>query len=400
MSVGLIPIGYGKNIPVKYRPINMTGTVTSTFAYEHNRILYICLMLTDISKCRFQKINLLTNELVLIADIPLSSFGNTNIGNMIVDDNYIYIISYNATVYMYRIKIDTLVVDQITMPIPHSPVGCMGMMYDNKTIAIACDNCNLFFNTSTGECYNERDMPNNIGRYGYAVGKKLILTAPNSNTLTYVDAYRIEANTTYSITGLPVASATSVCYGDGKFYMTQVNRLIVYDEDTETVESVRVVPWTKTKDVKYTDGILFVMCADSNILYIYNISTNMYKTIILPWTIPNMNSSSVNIPCAFSGYYFLPYQTLCMVDYTEDSKYKLGHVFDQYIFILNETESSKYVYDNRFVEFKSSHLTIHDGELSYQTEDVDINNHIKKISVNKSDYGKIKSISYINKPLP
>ena len=208
--------------------------------------------------------------------------------------------------------------------------------------------------------------------------------------------YNMKTDVFSSITNLPVQSASAVCYGDGKFYIAQVNRLIIYDEETETVEDTIVVPWTKPKTISYTNGVLFVVCADVINLYIYNIRDKIYKVVYLPWSIPNLSQTSVTRPCAFKGYFFLPYRTMCVINYTEDSKYNMGYVFDQYVFITNRDNSEKYEYDDRFIELNESYLTIKDGDLEYTTTEIDEVNHIKKISVNKSDYNKIKSIKFIS----
>ena len=42
-------------------------------------------------------------------------------------------------------------------------------------------------------------------------------------------------------------------------------------------------------------------------------------------------------------------------------------------------------------------MTIHDGVITRNVEVVDEEHHIKKISINKSDYTKLKSISFIQK---
>ena len=87
---------------------------------------------------------------------------------------------------------------------------------------------------------------------------------------------------------------------------------------------------------------------------------------------------------------------MCIINYTEDSKYNMGYVFDQYVFITNRDNSEKYEYDDRFIELNESYLTIKDGDIEYTTTEIDEVNHIKKISINKSDYNKIKSIKFIS----
>lgn len=394
MSTHLLPVGSSTNIPVKYRPINMVGTMYSSFSYEHDRILYICLFING-NTYRFQKLNLLTNELSIIGDIPQTSFNSNSLSGMVVNDIGIFMNTYGSSTYLYKINLDNLVVTSYTI-VSYSGISGMGILDDKITIVMTTNNGFLFFNTRTNTYYSKSPTTNSISRYSMAVGKNIIMSSPNSNSLSYVEMYNMKTDVFSSITNLPVQSASAVCYGDGKFYIAQVNRLTIYNEETETVETNIVVPWTKPKTISYTNGVLFVVCSDVINLYIYNIRDKIYKVIYLPWTIPNISQTSVTIPCAFKGYFFLPYRTMCVINYTEDSKYNMGYVFDQYVFITNRDNSEKYEYDDRFIELNESCLTIKDGDIEYTTTEIDEVNHIKKISINKSDYNKIKSIKFIS----
>lgn len=399
-SSHLLPVGSSNNIPTKYRQINvdendfiLTGTVTGAFTCEHNRVIYTGILVND-SIFRIRKLDLLSGKFSYVCDIPKTVIGNYYIGCMLVDDNYIYITSsaYESYQTIYRITIENLNID--TFVSSSRKFQCQGKMewYDDKTIMLASRYGFILFDTVKQKFSYIEKSTNYGNRYDFSIGEKILLSHANSNT-TSVVKYDIE-NDTFSTITLPNSNISMSCYSEGKFYIVQTNYLHIYDEIDGSMESFSI-PWKNPKMINYTNGILFVTQRESKILYIYDIKNNIYRTIILPWTITNDTTDGVLRSTAIKGYYFLPYLTLCIIDYSESTKYNLGYKFNQYAFIFNKREEAKFEYDERFVEFKDSHATIHDGTISVPVEVIDDANHIKKAHMNKSDYTKMKSISYL-----
>ena len=180
MSTHLLPVGSSTNIPVKYRPINMVGTMYSSFSYEHDRILYICLFING-NTYRFQKLNLLTNELSIIGDIPQVSFNSNSLSGMVVNDIGIFMNVYGSSTYLYKINLDNLVVTSYTI-VSYSGISGMDILDDKITIVMTTNNGFLFFNTKTNTYYSKSPTNNSITRYSMAAGKNIVMSSPNSNS--------------------------------------------------------------------------------------------------------------------------------------------------------------------------------------------------------------------------
>ena len=394
MSTHLLPVGTGNGIPIKYRQIKSTGAVTSALTYEHNRMLYIGLLL-DNTTFQLQKIDLLTNEITKITNIPKSSIGNYYIGGMVVDDDYVYLTNaYNGSSSyqtLYRVDLSTLEIKSFKAP---KTFQCYGKIvkYDDHTLVI-CNNYGFMFFDTISCTWSSKTQSSDYGTlYDLSVGKNIVMSH-YYNATTTIRIYRINQDTHGTIT-LPYNPISISCYNNGKFYIAQSNYLHIFDEETETIESTLVVPWSNPKTISYSNGILFVTQKNSNTLFIYDLDKKIYKKLILQWTVPSLSESGITQPTAFKGYFFLPYITLGIVNYAEDVKYNLGYKFDQFTFIFNAKLKDEYTFDENFVSFEDSYLTINDGFINLTPTIVDAENKIKKVHVNKSQYTKIKSISY------
>ena len=394
MSTHLLPVGKGSSTTIKYRQIKSTGTVTSALTYEYNRMLYVGLLL-DNTTFQLQKIDLLTNEMTKIADIPKSSIGNYYIGGMVVDDNYVYLTNaYNGSSSyqtLYRIDLSTQVIKSFRAP---GTFQCFGKIvrYDDNTLIIANNYGFMFFNTLSGTWTYKTQSTDYGTRYDLSVGKNIIMCHYYSSSTT-LWIYRIKQDT-FGTIELKIKGNSVSCYYNGKFYIADYNYLSIVDEETETLESTILVPWSNPKTISCTNGILFVTQKNSSSIFIYDLNKKMYSRIVLQWTVPSLSESGITQPTAFKGYFFLPYITLGIVNYAEDVKYNLGYKFDQFTFIFNAKLKDEYTFDENFVSFEDSYLTINDGVINLTPTVVDAENKIKKVHVNKSQYTKIKSISY------
>jgi hypothetical protein len=401
----LLTVGTSNTIPVKYRQINkyvsedvgqLTGTLYSHVSCEHNRLLYIGILVG--STFRLQKLNLLTNALDHIIDIPQSSIGNYYIGDILADDDYLYITnsangnsSYRS---IYRLNLSDHTISSFTSPSGQN-FQCYGKMcwFDKRTIVIGHQYGFMLFDTKTTQWAVKTQSSSYGSRDEMSVGKRLLMSHYYTTSTTSPAIYRTDLGTFDQIT-LPSSAISISCYENGKFYIAQTNYLHIYDEETETIERSVVIPWTNPKTIDIADGVVYATQKGSNTMYIYDTKNDMFRRIILPWTIPNVNAGYVTRPTTFKGYYFIPYITMGIVNYTTAAKYNLGYKFNQYISIYNSNEESKYTYDSRFVSFKDSYMTIHDGIVTVPFEVIDESNHFKSASIDKSQYTKIKSISF------
>lgn len=390
MSTHLLPIGKGDDTPVYYRQIKSTDDIMSIFTYEHNRMLYIGILFNDRTKFQLSRIDLLTNQFVELTTIPRPSIGNFYMCGMVVDDDYVYMTtpgnSQTASV-LYRIDLSTYEINTFT-PSSSDWLGPISVYNDTTLVTITAYGF-VFFDTISGTFYTKKQSTV-YDNYAVTVGKNIVM---NHTTTSTILLYRIKQDAINTFT-LPYDRTSVSCYNNGFFYIAQSNYLYIFDEETESIKSSLVVPWSNPTTINYTNGALFVTQANSNILFVYNLDKKKYKQIVLPWTVPDIWYGDCRQPTAFKGYYFLPDTKLCIVDCTNNAKYNLGYKFDQFTFIFNAKLKDEYTFDENFVSFKDSYLTINDGDIKLTPTIVDTENKIKKVHVNKSQYTKIKSISY------
>lgn len=81
------------------------------------------------------------------------------------------------------------------------------------------------------------------------------------------------------------------------------------------------------------------------------------------------------------------------IDYEGRSKYNMGFKYNQFVVVYNLENEPDFTYNHEYVEFTESYVTIKDGKLTYEFDDYDTENHIKSISVSKSDYNIFKTFT-------
>ena len=129
-----------------------------------------------------------------------------------------------------------------------------------------------------------------------------------------------------------------------------------------------------------------------NKIYLYDMKERYTRSIIIHWTIPDFNSSYTYIPSTLSGLYFFPYYTILQMDYSGYFKYNFGPKSMDMSILYNSDNDSHFTYDERFVEFTESYVTIHDGMITKQLQPFDPVNSIKSIPMNRSEYNVIKRL--------
>ena len=407
----LLQVGVGNNIPAKYNQYlglldgNTVTSINSVLSCVHNRVLYIAILLND-TTLRLQKINLLTNKSTIIVDIPKSSIGNYYYGGMLVDDNYIYITpSYNNAsgaggrrLYRIHLEDNAQTIDSfVSGPNDDYRFTSYGKMlwYNDHTIILDDYRGFVLFDTITTQFERKYYSNKSTNRSDMSVGKKIALShyyANGSGATVYT--CNIEENIWSSIT-LPSANRSCSCYdGDGRFYIAISNYLVIWNEDLEVIEKTIAVQWTNPKTIHYTDGIIYVTTTKSSRLWVYDIKNDLVNQVVLPWTIPDLVSESITNPSVFKGYLLIPYWTLAMVNFVDPVKYNIGYKYNQYNFIFSNENSFEYTYNDKYVTFNDTHVIIHDGEIQVPLEVVSEDGTIKKCSMNKNQYNKLKNVKF------
>ena len=395
MSTHLLPVGTNRNIPVTYIRLDLkSDTIQSSITCEHDRIIYILSTINNNTIIKIQKFNLMTNEMSLFANLSYSALGHT-IGSMLVDDNYVYLRDLYIT-RISRINKETLTIDSYTHTISDQ-YDCYGDMawYDPNDIVCRMKRGFAMFNTKSLSWKTYTDT-SSYDSAAMSVGKKIFMKhSVNDTTVsTYIYNYDKATFSTLSLsnTGAPVS-----CYHDGKFYIAQTNYLYIYDESSGSIEKTLSVPWTRPKSILYSNGYIYALLKNSNLVIAYNIAKSSYRGLMLQWTIPDNSTNCIIRPSIFRNYFFVPYWSLCRIEYSDMSKYKFGSKYNHQIFIYDTKHKNEYTYDDNYITFNDSCMTIHDGVITRNVEVADEEHHIKKISINKSDYTKLKSISFVQK---
>lgn len=399
MAANLIPVKTGnEQFPVYYQQylpaLKAYNTILSCVSTIQHKVLYVASLVqiaTDSAyTVRIYSINLLTGRGQSIGVIPYTTFGSSPIGAILVDDNYIYISRMVSVTTIYKFRLDDLTFVQSYQYAASAPQAYGKMQWFNdRTICMAYANGFLFFDT-IDERYTYKSYTTSYASQDMAVGKYVVITNQNIVTSNSVFVYdtRTDTYSTFSLTSTAVAVS---CYDNGKFYIANAGYLYIVDENTLTMESI-VTSWPKPRSINVSNNTVFISAANSNKIYLYDMKERYTRSIIIHWTIPDFNSSYTYIPSTLSGLYFFPYYTILQMDYSGYFKYNFGPKSMDMSILYNSDNDSHFTYDERFVEFTESYVTIHDGMITKQLQPFDPVNSIKSIPMNRSEYNVIKRL--------
>ena len=403
--VDLLPVGTSTKINSRYKnymsPETEEGvTITSintAMSYEHKREIYTLLLLND-TTYRLVKLNLLSNKSVTLWEINKSSFDNLAMGGFIVDNDYVYMTHSKTNSYrsLWRVSIyDKTDIKKFT---PSSSSddnfnACGKIQWiDNHTIGISCKYGFMTFDTITTTFTMFKSNSSYIS-YDMAMSNTLgILTQSADNNRSSITKMDLSTKTFTDIT-MKNNKRCVVCYDNttGKFYVSQQGYVYILNNIGE-IEKTIVAPFgtLNPSTINYADGLLYITMQNSNILFVYNISTDEFRSIGLRMTNFNQVYDGLNIlrPTTFRHYFFMPYYQLFVMNYVSSAKYNMGYKYNQYTFLTNESFKKEYKYDKRFVTFNDSHISIHTGNIEYVMEIYDETNCIMCTSINKTDYRK------------
>lgn len=419
MSLNLLPVKTGnEQFPVRYRDIfSGNWNPYHVFMCERNKALYMLTQqnydssypTSNPGNAQLHKMNLFTSETYKICDFTVNQFRiDTNttgvVGGMLVDDNYIYFSFANVTyptISVFKLK----TVEGVAAQYPLEPVGtykwpsdsstninCYGKIkwVDDHTIAMATERGFCFFNTKTKTFtreYNENKMYCNDFAVGemYVIATRTSTSTPNVYILNRDDKI-------YSTMTLPSSNVACITYDNGKFYVANNSKLYIYDEATLTVERTINGAWGDPSSISITNGVVYIAVKSSNKFFIYNINTSTQNSVYLQWVISSFSSSYQNYPYAWEGFCFILQNNLCIMDNSGISKYNFGPKYENVLLMLNKSEEHNYQFDSRFIQFEDTFMTMRDGDLEYNLQTIDSENHIKSASISKSDYKFLNQI--------
>ena len=407
----LLHVGTGSTFPSRYK-LYMRG-----FIYEHtpvevigaacteaNRNIYTATMCNNVL-IRLTKLNLISNTSTQIKDIVKENLGGYPIGDIKVDDNYIYMTpaQNDSNRYIYRTSLDPndpTVSRYLHGTSSYDAFNAMGRMewLDDTHIIIAYHRGFTVFDTVT-LTYSDLVSTNLNGTSrDIAIGKKYGIIIPTGNTKNaYVCELATNTWSQLSDAGIAFDGAylNACCYGDdGNFYITQRNTIYIIDETTLTLKSKVITPYTSLdpKSIMYANHNLFIIIQNNQLAYVYDTQNDKFVATSIPFQVDNWDGNSWTRGCAFQGYMFLPNAKLFVINFTEFAKYDMGYINDQFMMATNavNVEDQPYVYDDRFVSFTPDYLWIHPG---YITKEMMVfGNDVKYVSFEKSEYNKCLGI--------
>ena len=406
--IDLLPIRAVKRVPSREKNYigdtlyngNTIVSSQSSAATIKDRSVYTVTECNN-SVFRFAKLDLVTNQSTVIKDIPKSSFNNICIGDMVAADGAFYISSSQSGTDTKIFKVSSDPND--------TTVAMTG--FTNNTSAkgkmrwLTNDTFVIFTNVGFGKYETSTDRPTEVYKSGsqlgeradFTIGEKYIFTTGGSNASSF--AYDIE-NDTWSTISLGWGSNAVCCYGNGKYYVTEPNYIYIVDEETLTLDRRIATPYESLspKTIDYANGFLYVSVIGASSVYIYDINRGEFSVAGTTFTPSTMASATGNFrPCTFSTYFFMANVKMFVCNFAARAKYNIGLKGDQFIIPtnINDLEINDYTYNPRYVSFDESSMFITPSSIIKPLTIIDIENMIKRVSISKSDYGKLSSVRFI-----
>jgi hypothetical protein len=207
-----------------------------------------------------------------------------------------------------------------------------------------------------------------------------------------------------------------VRYYDGKFYIIYAGALVIVNENTGLIERESSgFPWNAPAYMEmYHKSI--VIGTDDTRIYMYDLTMDRFNMFYAPWSLkPRIPTTEYHesyngytvyntynqlrsdyrlcAPVVIGEFCFIPWNTMCMIDLTSNATYSMGTKFNRHLLQFDISHNDQLEYDERFIDVTGSCMRIHNGVISFDFEQSDIDSNIKYASVNKSEYTKLLGMS-------
>ena len=418
MSQHLLPVKTGnEQFPVSYRNID-AATFESYYCgitCVHNAILF-CVKQNIYNQYQavaydgrvcIDIVNLFTGEMKHYAELDyFSDMDRVTVGDIKVDDNYIYMCSaYSSNngqdyrrILIFKLK------DWSSTSLQLERVGVYGfspnnlsgtgklVWYDRNTLLTVTRQDVLLFDIKRHAftpythnlSWDARDI---------AVGNDCVVFTKDSTATPTILIFN-KTTKAFSTMSLPTTALACVGYNDGRFFFANANYLYIMDEATMAVTETRNIPWTAPANICVSDTSVYVLSNNSARAYIHDYVHNETQSFLLPWTIPTLSTTNNTKSVVDENFWFVYRNTLMICDYSGYSKYNFGYKYESVVVLCNMSNIQKFSYDPRFVTFTETFMFIHDGDIEYTFEPVEEIEHVKSVSISKSDYRFINSIQF------
>ena len=385
--------------------------------------------------------NLITNDFTNVGVLTWEQLQTAQVLWMLVDDDYFYFSVNSGSMILVFSKRALAIVGKFKYD--SNAFGAFGKMvwFNDHTIVMAHQAGVLFFDTITYTFrYVGRPVGGNFTSSDISVGQKFIMLTSGTSSVNAVLMFRL-SDETFSTFSLQTSVVAMCCYANDRFFIANTQALYVYNEYSEEMESIVAAPWMNVRSLNYTNNTFFTTRTNSNRVYIYGFdfqfvltkerpsdwgSTYMdyyvldennqpihvtseggtipewventyyqkeytlqdHRFINMPWSVNGMAIGYPIEPTTFEGFFFVAKETLCMVDYSGNSKYNFGEKYDVINLVFNQTTKSQFTYDPRFIVFTDTYMTLRDGDIRYAFSNYDAGDGLilKRAVINKSDY--------------
>lgn len=380
----LLSTKIGSSVPQKYVNFNVSSYTDfyCSKLREFDRAIYLLICIDN--NWQLYLYNLLNDTSRLVYETTTDVLDKSATGDFIIDDDgFMYV---SRTGYKNLIVIDLNTQERVTWsyttnknPICYAKLSWID---DDNFIMLDAGPNLLKFNVKTR---NIETIPMTGGATSgddFCIGKKYIFT-----TKTKYDIANGTA-TTYSLSSTP----TSVAYDNGKYYFAMSNALYYYDEETDTWSSKISVGWTAPIELRVHNGLCYAINNNSDKAFLYDLNESIIRSFLMKWSIPN-RSNYYSRGEMFRGMWMIAKNTMCYIGYDNLLKYNIGPVANHIKLLFNITTEPDFTYDERFIHFTDTYVTITDGLITYpdinhdlEIETIDANRGIYGVSVSKKDY--------------
>jgi hypothetical protein len=388
-----------------------TTPITSTpcsSSCEYKRNIYTATILNG-SVIRITRFDVVANKSYIIRDnIPrtaLDTYENT-LGSLLIDDNYMYLISSRNDSYYDPIRVLCVPFDQsisyatYTAPVYQSQYSGNGYgaaeWFSPNEILVMSMYGFVVFNTKThGFSYKVNDSGFGI-RNDMSFGKNILIChwynddcgGPRRYNKTTFEYYTTSLSFTFE-KGKKVS-----CYDDGKFYITMKGHLYVTKEtDDYSLELLKdiLTPYSSLvpKTISVSDGIIYVTCESSPTLFMYNMKYEAWYSLTLPFSVGAMASGSMFKPATFRGFFFIGNMKLFVTNFNATTKYRIGQKSSNILIHTIDQAGVDYTYDDRFVTIDETGINCHTGYIAKELTSIGDNIYSSEYFNKSNDYRNI-----------
>lgn len=392
----LLSTRIGNKNPQRYFNYNLPSysNLYSVMTKEIDRVLYLFIFYRKTvggDTYALYKYTSFNSTVTLLWERSSNNFGY--ILDFVLDNNDKMYLSVNSEKFLWVIDLSNASESKWNYTTNKNPI-CLGKLeWINEESFIMFDaGPNLLtFNVADFSITTASMSGGSTSGNDYCIGKKYIFTTHTK--------YDIE-NQTASTYRLPNNSnPTAVSYDNGRYYFAMSNILYYYDEATDTWSSEIAVGWTTPIELCVYNNICYAANNNSNKAYLYDLNKNVISSFLFAWKVPGRGASSMTRADMFQGMWMISRDTLCYIMYDADLKYNAGPIAQHVRLTYNISTESNYEFDERFVKFTDTYMTIEDGFITYPDinrglviETIDENRGIYGISVSKDDYNIFKEL--------